>query len=303
MGVELLVAVTGSAILVGIVLHTWRRTARLRRDITRGELTGATHGDIGFVLLREYGKGRLHPIALDAAAARPDQPSLPLLNIYVCLEVAAGRYREALAWRHRAKVQPDGLVLVNEAEALACLGRLEESLTLVEGLKVSGWLASGIVCHRVWILAELGRINEARQAMRSPDLDSWIFPAAYKAERHFSRFAVGLAVRDFALAHEALDAAEGQAVRESTKRNLHFYRGRLALAEGRDIEALVHFERGAQSPYKFQGGTSLLEWGDALKRLGREVEAREKWTWCVEQDPQSPAAVIARTRLEQVVAA
>lgn len=303
MGVELLVAVTGSAIGVGMVVHAWRRTAQLRHLIKRGELTGATHADIGFVLLREYGHGRLHLAALDAAAARPDQPTLPILNIYVCLEVAAGRYREALAWRQRAKVEPDGLILVNEAEALACLGRLEESLTLVEGLKLSGWIGGGLVCHRVWVLAELGQIDEARELMRSPEMESWLFPSDYKAERHFSRFSVGLAARDFALAREALDAAERQAVRESTKRNLHFYRGRLSLAEGRDTDALVHFERGAQSPYKFQGGTSLLEWGDALKRLGRETEAREKWTWCVEQDPQSPAAATARTRLEQPLAA
>ena len=124
----------------------------------------------------------------------------------------------------------------------------------------------------------------------------------YEAELSLAAFAVEFAARDWSAAGSALDAAEAVAVRESSRRNVHFLRGRLAFARGDFADAVTHFERGAASPYRCQGGPSLLDWGDALVKLGRPDDARAAWERCLTQDPQSPAAATARLRLGEPTA-
>ena len=298
-------------VVVGVALLAFALFGRVRvlalaRDVPQGKLGGFRLAEIVWFLGVRYDQGLLHPRALAAMPTVSPPPADLLataLNMLVCVEIGSGRYREALEWRSRWDAHPSGdadaLLRINEAEALACLGRFEESLSLVEPLQPeSDWLRSARAAHRAWVLAELGRVEEARAELALPELRPGVsFPAKYVAELWFSRFAVAMAARDLDLARSALDEAERFIVRESSRRNLHFYRGRLAVAEGRPTDAVEAFERGGQSVYRAQGGPSLVEWGDTLMQLGRTEEAREKWERCLSEDSQSPAAKTATERL------
>lgn len=304
---EVVVVLVGVG-LVGLVVAEWVRASERARDIPLGKLSGFAVSEVAFFLMAQYRKGLLHPPALEAAKqlSRPLlDPFANALNTFVCLDVAAGRYREALEWRGRwaAKLsgETDALTRINEAEALACLGMLEESLALVEPLSPKmDWIRAARAAHRAWVLAELGRVEDAQAQLAAPEFgraDS--FPAEYVAELWFSRFAVALAGRDFEAAGAALIEAQRFVVRESSRRNLHFFRGRLALAQGKPADAVDAFTRGGESVYRGQGGASLVDWGVALMQLGRREEAREKWQRCLVEDPQSPAATTARERLSE----
>lgn len=292
--------------LVGLVVAEWLRSRERARAIPQGLLGGFAVGEVAFFLMAQYRQGLLHPRALEAAKQRSRpliDPLAQALNSFVCLEVASGRYREALEWRTRWAAKPrgdsDALLKINEAEALACLGKLEESLALVEPLKPRmEWIRIGRAAHRAWVLAELGRVEEAHAQLAAREFHpANLFPPEYVAELWFSRYAVGLVARDFEAARAALVEAERFVVRESSRRNLHFFRGRIAFAQGKYAEAVDEFTRGGESVYRAQGGASLVEWGAALMQLGRQEEAREKWQRCLVEDPQSPAATTARDRL------
>ncbi|MFZ5439182.1 MAG: tetratricopeptide repeat protein [Myxococcota bacterium] len=292
---EWVVVVAGSGVIVWLL---WRRHVEVQR-IARGDFEGAAVDDILHVLWNEYVQGHVEPEWL--ARLPKGKPGLNGQNQLVCLEVAAGRYQEALAWRDRKPgviAEHERLITLNLAEALACLGRLEESLALTSfGAEVqTDFLKAGLAAHRAWVLAELGRFAEARAELTAMEGKQRLL-GPFEAEWYFSSFAVALAAKDWALAERELERAARVAVRGSTKRNLHFLRGRLDFARG-DLEAACrHFEAGAAHAYRWQGGPSLLEWGEALERLGRVSEARTAWQWCVERDPQSPAAKMARVRL------
>jgi tetratricopeptide (TPR) repeat protein len=269
------------------------------------DLTGVSSAEVALVLYRQYLHGQIHPAELERAqrlsAPRPEV-LYTSLNYLICVEVAAGRYREALEWRARWPGEsPDAhtaaLVRINEAEALACLGRWEESLAMVEFESTNDFIRTGAAAHRAWVLAELGRIGAARAALREPRVSAGWLPPEYRAEFHFAGYAIAFAARALTEATVALDAAQSAILRESSRRNLDFYRGRIAFAQGDAAAAIAHFERGGQSRYRCQGGASLLEWGDALAQLGRGPEAGDKWQRCLSEDPQSPAARLAEGRL------
>ncbi|MFT3711189.1 MAG: tetratricopeptide repeat protein [Archangium sp.] len=296
---------------LGIALARWFRENE-RKRVKNGDWSRATAMEVATVLWREYFRGVVEPELLHRATKLPPPRFFRglVINQLINLDVAAGRYREALEWRGRWNWKKrrfgfdDDVLRLNEAEALACLGRLDEALSWAPAdASRSGYslLIAGLAAHRAWVLAELGRVDEARR-----ELTAWApwagALAVYEAEWHLSSFAVELAAKNFDAAEAALVSAERIAQRESSKRNVHFSRGRLFCARGAFAEALPHFERGAASAYRWQGGAALLDWGDALQQLGRVGEAREAWQRCVERDGQSPHAATARDRLQQFVA-
>ncbi|MBL8922745.1 MAG: hypothetical protein JNJ54_28105 [Myxococcaceae bacterium] len=189
------------------------------------------------------------------------------------------------------------LILINEAEALACLGRLEEALQHVALANNGNALVrAGRAAHRAWVLAELGRLDEARRELGEHERLSSAL-GHFKAEWYFSVFAVDFAARDWVAASAALDEAEQVARRESSKRNVSLLRGQLAFARAAYDDAIQCFERAAASKYRWQGGAGWLEHGDALAHLGRRDEARAAWRSCLERDGQSPASEVAPLRL------
>lgn len=304
---EVGIACTVLAVLavVGLLISDWLKKRQLVR-IQNGDWRGASTREIATALWQAYFHGLVEPSHLERLAKLP-APFFFLgqtINQFICLDIAAGRYHQALEWRgrwrwkKRALGDEDEVLRVNEAEALACLGRHEEALARAphEAASHFGLLVAGVAAHRAWVLAELGRVEEARRE-HAVHVGASSALGPYLAEWHLSRFAVEFAAGAWDAAAAALDQAAGTAVRESSKRNVHFLRGRLAFARGQLDEAVKHFELGAASPYRWQGGPAWLDYGDALQRLGREVEARTAWQHCVERDGQSPAAATARQRL------
>lgn len=285
----------------------WLAHLARRREVAairRGEWRGCTTLEVTGVLWLDYLRGEVNPELLERATSlKPGLLRGEVLNWLVCLDVAAGRYRQALEWRNRwnwtevgSGYQPS-LILINEAEALACLGRLEEALEHV-AMANSGFalVRAGRAAHRAWLLAELGRLDEARRELRDHERLSRSL-GLFKAEWYFSVFAIDFAARDWVAASAALDKAEQLARRESSRRNVSLLRGRLAFARAAYEDAIQSFDRAAASKYRWQGGAAWLEHGDALAHLGRRDDARAAWRSCLERDGQSPASELARSRL------
>ena len=284
------------AIGVAIVVFLQWRESNFARRIATGDFEGSSLGQVVPVLWNEYGAGRVRP---DFLARLPTAGKLGpnAVQQVVCLDIAAGRYVEALRWQtqpRRHVAENERLLLLNLAEARACLGQLDEALSMTEfAEKVqTDFLRAGLASHRAWVLSELGRPAEAREQLERTKRQRGLL-GPFEAEWHFSAFAVAFAERNWVVAEAALDDAERVAVRGTTKRNLHFLRGRLAFARGELERALGHFEEGGRHVYRCQGGPALLDWGRALQQLGRIDEARTIWERCRAEDPQSPAALEA----------
>jgi predicted negative regulator of RcsB-dependent stress response len=283
---------------VGFVVREQLRV----RAVRAGRFGDERAETIVTILWAAYEDGYVAPEVLARCEAERERFSSPphVLNRVLCLEVACGRYAEALAWK-----SPEGgagddeyerLVHLNLGEALACLGRRDEALQAVSWEASTDYLRVGAATHRAWLLAESGRIAEARTELRPTEFQLGLLEK-FRAEWYFSLFAIELAEQRWDAAETALSNAEAVLDRESSRRNVSLYRGQLAVARGRAEESLVHFARAAQSVYRWQGGPGWLAWGDALAQLGRGAEARAAWQQCVERDAQSPAATTARARL------
>lgn len=292
------VIIGAGVVLVAVVLVAQARLARAR--VLRGVLADLPLEEIAKILYDEYDEGVLYPAVLAKCAARKNDSLLPIVrNRMICLDVAAGRYREALEW-HDANATPrddlERLLLLNLAEALACLGRFEESLRITDWLPSNDFVRVGVASHRAWVLSELGRTTEARRVLEpSASLVTLLGP--YQAEWYFSSFCIEFAEKNFDAAEQALRNAHACVQRESTRRNLSFLCGRLAATRGDHAAALIHFERGAHSPYQWQGGDALAHWAEMLTLLGRHEDARAVWHKCAAQDPQSPAGQRAKEKL------
>ncbi|MFT3711757.1 MAG: hypothetical protein QM817_29310 [Archangium sp.] len=283
-------------------MTAWLLAARRERRLLAGDFTGQDAATIGEALWRAYERGSIEPRHLERCAERASEfkQSRDLLNRMVCLDIAVGRYREALAWR--ALEEPplndeDRLVMLNQAEALACLGRFEESLRVASLVVETEFVLVAATAHTAWVCCELGRFAEARAALKPLRERAGVLLGAFQAEWYFSSFLVELGEKQWVAAQRALDDAEACTIRESSRRNLWFLRARLARELGHTDEALRFFARGSLSPYRWQGGGALLAWGDLLDEKQRHTEARAVWGQCVERDPQSPAAELARQRL------
>ncbi|MDC3955398.1 tetratricopeptide repeat protein [Polyangium jinanense] len=224
--------------------------------------------------------------------------ALHVVNMLVCVDVAAGRYERALARRGPwSLAQDDAILCVNEAEALANLGRWEESLAHVRrALDAEDALArTGAALHGAWVLGARGRAEEARAwfaLAREADL-----PLDFRSEYHFAEAFLCLAEGDPASARRAVLRGDAIAKRASSRRNALFLLGRIDAREGRFEEALARFEAGARHVFRGQGGDGLLAWGDTLASLGRAERAAEAWRLVIKRDPESYAAALARERL------
>jgi len=224
--------------------------------------------------------------------------SLHVVNLLVCVDVAAGRYERALARRGPWSIAEDDAILcINEAEALANLGRWDASLACARrALDCEDALArTGAALHGVWVLATQARVEEARALFalaREADL-----PRDFRSEYHFAEAFLRLAEDDPPGARRAVLRGDAIAVRASSRRNALFLLGRIAAREGRSEEALTWFEAGARHVFRGQGGDGLLAWGDTLASLGRAERAAGAWRLVIERDPESYAASLARERL------
>jgi len=219
-----------------------------------------------------------------------------IVNLLICVDVAMGRYLRALDRRKQWSLNGDhALIRINEAEALANLGRWDESLEHLKGLLESTELAiSGSALHNAWVLSMQNCPASARAMFafaHEQDL-----PIDFRSEYHYAEAFVLFSEGDYAGAGRATQRGQALAIRASSQRNALFLLGRIALQEGRLEEALEHFEAGAQHVFRGQGGDGLLAWGDTLASLGRHEQAIEAWKLVSVRDPESYAANIAHER-------
>jgi len=225
------------------------------------------------------------------------------LALFVPHATALGLYREVLAAVERAApelltgipevISPDVLE-VNFAETLTELGRYDDALRVTSPASDIPLCEAGRRCARSWVLSLLGRPEDAVRELEGVNEPSLL---AYRAEYWFNVTFAQLIAGNLDAAADALQRSRDVMVRESSRRNFYFLLARLRWAQGRRDEALSHFETAAKHRWRWQGGAGLLAWGDALKELGRDDDARAAWAQCISQDPQSLAAAIARQRI------
>jgi tetratricopeptide (TPR) repeat protein len=225
--------------------------------------------------------------------------------------INAGLYREALEveqlWPPPEAQAPEeeelgesaALAQLNLCEALYNLGDWkaagERLHRLTEAAGEVPILRNGILLQRAWIQANTGWGADALACIEQVARED--LPRVYWSEVAFTHAAALLALRRYDEAEQQARGGLALARRAASTRNGLFLLGRIALEAGRLDEALRHFEAGAAHPYKGQGGSGLLAWGDCLERFGRSAQAREAWRLVLERDPQSGAARKATSRL------
>jgi tetratricopeptide (TPR) repeat protein len=234
-----------------------------------------------------------------------------LANTAINTFINAGLYQEALGverrWEPRAvdgseEPGPDeeeALARFNLCEALYNLGEWEAARERLRAVEESPagepLLRHAILMQRAWIQAHTGQGAEALATLERLSRED--IPRVYWSEVSFTRAAALLALRRYDEAGNEARVGLKLARRVASTRNGLFMLGHIALAAGRLEEAARHFEAGAAHPYKGQGGSALLAWGDCLEKLGRSERAREAWRLVLERDPQSVAAREAALRL------
>lgn len=234
-------------------------------------------------------------------------------NLALNARIHRGRYHDALriarptdrmllhdpSWRPFF-IDLGHLVQVNLAEAEYNLGRWREALARLEALaphldEMQPLTRAGLAQQRAWILAHLGRHDEAAAALAVANRDD--LPAAYHAEWHYTRGVLALLAGDPQAADGAFQAGLACAVRPSSERNGLFLRARARAALGDHDEAEALFGRAAEHAYRHQGGDGLLAWGDLRAQAGRLDDARRAWELACARDPESASAAVARERL------
>lgn len=287
-------------VLVGLALPffvLWRLSRSKPADVPEAESRPASDFDA-----EAHERQEQLYIAGDGDALRAGL-NIADLNQFVPHATALGLYAEALAAFEQDEPEVEGLseaggslslLDVNAAELLSELGRYDEALRLLERESEFPLLEAGRRCTRAWVLTLLNRSDDAVAELENADDDPL---ENYKAEYWFTLAFAHLTAGRLDEAEHALKASEAVLVRASSQRNFHFLVARLRWKQGRREEALTHFETAAKHRWRWQGGSGLLAWGDVLKELGRDHEARAAWAQCSAQDPQSLAASAARDRL------
>jgi tetratricopeptide (TPR) repeat protein len=230
------------------------------------------------------------------------------VNLVAELHVTAGLYREALQLPDRfsqasreagALEDPESaaLVIINLAEALYNLGRIDEARESLARCPPDGspLVRNGLLVQQAWIASLAGRPAEAMELLGGVDLEA--FPPRYRAEVFYTLAAARLGLGQLDDATRDALAGSKIAERPSSQRNGLFLRARIEQARG-DLEAaLALFQEGAAHTHRYQGGDGLLAMGDTLRKLGRESEAKAAYRLVLTRDPESAACATAKERL------
>lgn len=118
--------------------------------------------------MRLYYEGKLDEASrvLDTISAFEDPSEVlaaHVVHLLICVDVAMGRYSRVMDRRRQWALENDHTIIrINEAEALANLGRWEESLEHVRDLlKTTGLTLTGAALHNAWVLAMQDRTARA----------------------------------------------------------------------------------------------------------------------------------------------
>ena len=252
-------------------------------------------------LVKTYNAGR----TLEALAQIPLNHSgdpVSLENAWVCLSVAAGRYRAVKAWalRHQQRLlgafetvgDGDALIRINVCEALINLGESQLALELSPPVTTDSYrqrdarIAAVATSLRAWVLWQQGRAGEALAELNLVE-DAVNEIAEYRTE-HFMMRALSLsALGEYDEARSAVVMAEEFVQRVSSERNLLVTRGRLFRDLGDLMQAEHSFAAAAHHWYRFQNADGLRDWAHVLRSLKRNAAAAAAMTLARERDPES----------------
>jgi len=160
----------------------------MRRGMERvkiGQIAGLHPIFVHWFFASHYRQGTIPLAALDAlvTANRIDED----LNFAITLNTAGGRYAEALQLRQRSPIHQSSrsnwlLVRINEAEALANLGRYDEALTHPEAEQLPEFAPEprGTKFWRLWLVTRLPSIVLVGGLSMMVGLTSeWLVAAAF----------------------------------------------------------------------------------------------------------------------------
>jgi tetratricopeptide (TPR) repeat protein len=312
----LMLALTGSTVFVRRAVRTVRRTGRLRTLFADLARRGATADEM-----------RERTLAYsDQIAAMAPEPAATWrwINEGVNSLISAGLYREALAFperwsseasAHARELDPEQwqLVQINLAEAEYNLGLVAEAKARMDDLTVGVERAasdghgaepivkSGLAIQQAWIAALQGEHERGYDYLAAVARDA--IPRLFHAEIDFTGAFLHLRAGRFDEAVAAAEQGLANAQRPSSERNGFYLLGIIHARAGEPGAADRSFERGAVYGYLGQGGDALVCWSEILEGQGRTRESRQALSWCIERDPQSPAAEVARMRLGMQAAA
>jgi len=265
---------------------------------------------------REFGRAR----AEEMAGLIEGRFEWTWVNEGVNALVTGGLYREALVYSERwsedtrrqgtvADANAWALVEINLAEAEYNLGLVDAAFERIERLvnaiesntgpfrdtEVEPIVVNGTHCQRAWIAALRGEHALGLEYVAA--IDEQGLPEPYRAEVDYTRALLLLKAGRCREAEDAAEAGWSRATRPSSQRNGLFLIGIILAERGDHVMAERAFERGAGHHYDGQGGDALLRWAQLLRGLGRSFEAQRAFQWCIERDPQSPAALAAEQHL------
>lgn len=248
--------------------------------------------------------GRMEEGVALANSMRTTEPEPYARVVLVCTLITAGHCRAALEVGRGVDASSPwwALLEVNLAEAdynlgnwTAALDRLCDVRRKLPTLDVVE--DAGDRCQRAWILAHLGRVDDALSELERANQSA--LPNAFRAEYHFTYVVIMLAAGKLDEALAGIERGRSLARRVSSVRNGQFLEARVRAARGETELALTLFERAANAGYRAQGGDGLLAWGDLLHLMGRVSDATRAWRLAIERDPESESAELAAQRLER----
>jgi tetratricopeptide (TPR) repeat protein len=230
-------------------------------------------------------------------------------NVAIDIFVNAGLYSEALRvedeWPRslievaRRKGRVDFAVArINRAEALANLGRTDDALATLDSVQEdaakSTFANAGWWCLRAWVLIQVGKLEDARRALR--EVNSAAIGHLYAAEVLYTAAALERSAGNLQAAFEHANHGLDLAVRASSVRNGLFMVADIAGRLGDAGLAAAKFREAMDHPYKAQSADGLMRWAELLLRLGARDEAARIRGLAVLQDPESG---LVRTKLAE----
>lgn len=222
------------------------------------------------------------------------------VNVAINVFVNAGLYSEALRAPHRwpehvlARAEERdpvsfALASINQAEALLNLGRPHDALALLDSVAAaaagSEFARGGWSCLRAWILVHLGRIDEARAALRDTAIASISY--RYAPEISYTHAALERAAGNFDAALNRARQGLDCAARASSVRNGLFLVADLAARLGDVRLAREKFQEAVDHPYKAQSADGLMRFAAFLEQLGETAGAARLRRLAARQDPES----------------
>jgi tetratricopeptide (TPR) repeat protein len=238
-----------------------------------------------------------------------------ILNLRICVLIAAGRYLDAVRlfrtyeapnWDATSQepvsseVSAFLLARINLAEAFYNLGRFGCATRVLDLVAPSRDLLgcelvrSGLLLQRSWLALLTGQPQLALEFVDRVGVQE--FPELFQAEWHFAKAATLRDLKRFDEALATLSNSSKLLKRSSSRRNALFLGASVLAARGDRALAIQLLEKGAAHRFRGQGGDGLLLLGDLYRQEQRPDDAARAYALAAARDPESRSARLARQR-------